>query len=397
MRILLASDFYPPVPGGLEAHVQRLAHHLADRGHQVSVVTTSPRPSSYHDGPIQVTTATSSLARVPLLHQQADRAFPPPWPDRSLVNAIEAEARRGQAELIHVHGWLEASAARVATKLGVPLVVTLHDWGLLCPTQTLLRDGKTCPHRAGMQCLSCPGASQGPLKRLGLGLTLAAQSHRPHDSRTYIAVSNAIADRHRSNGVPIHQVIPNFLDYPADPVTQLPDTPTVLFVGPESPHKGLHLVEQAFESVRSRRIPASMIHVGGTLRRETDGSIRRVGVLPPEAVQKMYREATVVAIAPTWEEPCPTVALEAMAAGRPVVASAIGGLLDIVDPGTTGLLVTPRSADALADGLAELLQDPGRAAQMGQAGRERLRLFSSDEVVSRIEDLYLELCGVPVA
>jgi glycosyltransferase involved in cell wall biosynthesis len=86
-----------------------------------------------------------------------------------------------------------------------------------------------------------------------------------------------------------------------------------------------------------------------------------------------------------------------MAAGRPVVASAIGGLLDIVDPGTTGLLVTPRSADALADGLAELLQDPGRAAQMGQAGRERLRLFSSDEVVSRIEDLYLELCGVPVA
>ena len=92
---------------------------------------------------------------------------------------------------------------------------------------------------------------------------------------------------------------------------------------------------------------------------------------------------------------CPTVVLEAMAAGRPVVASASGGITDLVEDGVTGILVPPRDAAALAGGLRALLSDPTTAAAMGRKGLERVRHYTASTVANRIESLYRRVAASP--
>jgi glycosyltransferase involved in cell wall biosynthesis len=88
----------------------------------------------------------------------------------------------------------------------------------------------------------------------------------------------------------------------------------------------------------------------------------------------------------------PNAVLEAMAAGKPVVATRVGGVPEVVDDGVTGLLVPPRDPDALADAVVRLLRDPNRMRRMGQAGLERVRRhFSVEQMVRRTEALYEEL------
>ena len=93
----------------------------------------------------------------------------------------------------------------------------------------------------------------------------------------------------------------------------------------------------------------------------------------------------------TWSDPCPTVAMEAMAMSRPLIATRMGGLTDLVVDGENGLLVPPDDVEALRQAMAALLSNPARCEQMGQAGKRRLAAFQASHVVQRLEELYVEL------
>jgi glycosyltransferase involved in cell wall biosynthesis len=100
----------------------------------------------------------------------------------------------------------------------------------------------------------------------------------------------------------------------------------------------------------------------------------------------------LVGVVPSiWPEPFGQVAVEAMACGKPVIASAIGGLPDVVADGVSGLLVEPGNVRALQEALRTLLSDPARREQMGMMGRQRARLFTVSTVADRIEQIYAEL------
>ena len=92
-----------------------------------------------------------------------------------------------------------------------------------------------------------------------------------------------------------------------------------------------------------------------------------------------------------WPEPLALAAVEAMACGRPVVASATGGLPDAVFHGATGLLVPPGDVGALREALCTLLTNPGLCRRMGEAARRRARLFTASTVTARIEQVYLDV------
>jgi len=104
-------------------------------------------------------------------------------------------------------------------------------------------------------------------------------------------------------------------------------------------------------------------------------------------------DACDIALVPSTEpEPFGMVAIEAMCAGKPLVAAAHGGLLDIVDDGVSGLLVTPRDAASLADAIARLIDDPALRQRMGRAGSERqAQLFSLESQVAKTVDLYRQM------
>ncbi len=99
-----------------------------------------------------------------------------------------------------------------------------------------------------------------------------------------------------------------------------------------------------------------------------------------------------VFVAPSWAESFPYTVLEAMAAGRPVVATDVGGVREAVLHGRTGLLVPPRDSIALADAIVALLSDPPRAAQLGAAARELVaRRFTVERMVAETASVYLDL------
>ncbi len=108
-------------------------------------------------------------------------------------------------------------------------------------------------------------------------------------------------------------------------------------------------------------------------------------------VMRAWKNCDVAVVPSRWPDPWPLVALEAMAAGRPVVASAVGGLRTLVQDGKTGIQVPPGDVAALRAGIQRLLSDPLEQSRMGDAGRERAVGYKASELVPKIEQVYREV------
>lgn len=175
-----------------------------------------------------------------------------------------------------------------------------------------------------------------------------------------------------------------------------PASPKLLCVGRLIPIKGHELLLRAFAEAR-RDVPALELVIAGegALRTELDAlvvqlaiehAVHFVGRLSP--IAPAYERAAVVVV-PSLGEGFGMVALEAAERGRAVIASAVGGLPEIVDDGRTGTLVPPGDAAALAAAIVDLTTQPERVIAMGRAARERALLeFSLDRCADRIDELY---------
>jgi glycosyltransferase involved in cell wall biosynthesis len=330
-----------------------------------------------------------SLDRLPAAFQDAAHRFHPPWPDRTFQRGVRRVLDRFAADVVHAHGWCQFSAAAAADGR-VPVVVTLHDYGVNCPKKNLLRGDAECARGRGVRCLRCRGDEQGTTKRAVLGGALsrtvprlAAQVDR------FIAVSEHVARRFRETA-PAPQrvvVIPNFLDLPDEPCAE-PTGSQVLYVGPAARHKGLSVLLRAL-----RQVPpglAEAVVVGVPPAGGAPAAVSYAGRLTGEPLWRRYRAAAVVVVPSIWPEPCPTVALEALAFGRPVVASRIGGLPDLVADGGTGLLVPPGDPVALARAITTLLSDRSLLKAMAAAAYASAPSFATAAVVRRIEAVYAD-------
>lgn len=384
LRVLVVSDFFPPAPGGMERHVEALADVLTARRHEVRVVTTGPA-EGIGPHPYQVEVAALRFGGHRWPSPRTGRAFPPPWPDAGLVGCLERAVALVRPDVVHAHGWCAYSASRVGRRAGVPVVVTLHDYGFLCPLRTLVRGGRICGRTAGPGCVWCPGANQGVVRRTGLAAALQVQGDV--GAAALIAVSDAIRDRYERAGVrPVPVVVENMVAPPDPPAGPVPAGGSVLFVGSDAPNKGLAVLLRAVAAA-----PWSSAHqvvVVGTAERGVVDGVRFTGRLDGPALEAEFRAAAVVVVPSVWEEPGPLVALEAMAFGRPLLGSAVGGMRTAVVPGVTGRLVAPGDAGALRRALGDMLADPGELVRMGAAAEERARRYAPDVIGGRIEEVY---------
>ena len=190
-------------------------------------------------------------------------------------------------------------------------------------------------------------------------------------ARVVICASSALADDARRLGARDVRVIPTGVDV-ADGRVEEASPPEVLFAGRLSLEKGvLELVEAARD--------LKLVVVGdGPLRDRVPGAR---GFVSPDELERLYDRAAVVAC-PSHREGFGVVCAQAMAHGRPVVASGVGGLRDLVVHEETGLLVPPRDVRALRGALERLLADGELRRRMGEAGRERVRQFFSWDAVT---------------
>jgi len=287
------------------------------------------------------------LARPPgipanLLHR--------PW-QAPLVAPLLASFRRAAAraardvDLVHAH-WLGAGA--IAATLGKPYVLQVHGTDLVLG-------------------LRVPWLVRPTLRRAAV----------------VVAGSNALAADARALGARDVRVVPTGVPIPPE-VVPPEEPPHILFVGRLSEEKGvLELAAAACD------LP--LVVVGsGHLASRIPGV---VGAVPPGELAGFYDRAAMVAV-PSRREGYGLVAREAMAHGRPVVASAVGGLLEAIEDGVNGVLVPARDVAALRRALEELLADPDRRARLGEAARAHaVRHFSREAEVEALLAVYAEAAG----
>jgi glycosyltransferase involved in cell wall biosynthesis len=410
MRILHLAQFLPPVPGGEERHVWNLARELATRGHDVTLLgfaTEEDGPGEAVSEGVRVVRVRTAASRLPVLYSDKSRPHALPLPDPAVSRAIRRELAEHRFDVVHAHNWIVNSALGATANAGVPLVMTLHDYSHICVTKRLMEHGRTrCPGPAPKRCLSCAAAHYGAANG---AVTLAANAwsarRRAKRIADAAAVSSAVAD---AVTVPaghwlhdaqlrtrvVHNFIPDEIVVDEIPPTA-PDAP-LLFVGDLSPDKGVQTLLDAYARLKS---PPPLVLAGrSTTPWQFPPGAQWAGPLPHADVVALFRSARAVVVPSVWADPCPTVVLEAMAAGRPVIAAASGGILDMVVDGRTGLLFTPGDVAALADALTSVLQNPDLTTTFGVAGRDRAREFTVSAIVERIERMYADaIHGVEVS
>ena len=249
----------------------------------------------------------------------------------SMARALRRAAR--DADLVHAH-WLPNAA--VAALAGKPFVVTLHGTDVALARRA-------------------PWAARPVLRH----------------ARGVIAVSRALADEARRLGAGEPHVIPNGVELPPD-LGEEADPPEVLFAGRLSPEKGIEDLLAVADGLRL------VVAGDGPLRERVPGAL---GFVSRPELGRLYARAAAVAC-PSRREGFGVVCAEAMAHGRPVVASAVGGLLDLVVHEETGLLVPPRDPPALRAALERLLADRPLREQLGAAARKRVAELCSWDAVT---------------
>jgi glycosyltransferase involved in cell wall biosynthesis len=444
MRILMLTDFYPPIIGGVERHVQALSRALVRRGHDVAVATlwhAGQAPFAIDQG-VRVYRIQGLTQRVRFLYQSQEKRYHPPCPDPGIMLKLQSIMQRECPHVIHGHGWMLYSYLPLKRAYGIPVVATLHDYGLICAKRDLLQPSlRICSGPGLTRCLRCCMASYGTAKGAIAWASQRLGTNWLYGVDRFLAVSQFVADQHRAKigsalsettGFFEHEaplrIVPNFFDPPQEDQQPLLSRQMasllprrdgfLLFVGALAHHKGISVLLDAYVALRADRrnrsvhssqrgseaagtVPAGdipeLVIIGagesGDAYRVQEG-ITIIRDAPPELVLHAWQRCSVGIVPSLWPDPCPTVALEAMYYRRPLIASRVGGLPDIVADGETGLLVPPGDPPALQRALATLLDHPDDAARMGQAGYQRLhRLFTLDVVLPQIEEIYHEVVG----
>jgi glycosyltransferase involved in cell wall biosynthesis len=389
VRVLLLSQFFAPVIGGEERHVEALAGELVRRGHDVAVATIAVpgEPLAETRDGVRVHRLRTAAQRLRAPFSDPRRPHAPPFPDPELAAGLRRVARTERPDVVHAHNWIVGSA--LSLRRWAPIVLTLHDYSHVCATKRLMLDGAACPGPSPVRCLRHGvrhyGALAGPATTLG---TWAMRGREEAALGAVIAVSTAVAWGSRVRpGLPL-SVIPNFIpDRIWDGAGEPLDEPFLLFVGDLGRDKGLPTVLDAYRQLVE---PPPLVLMGrrvaDTPDRFPDGVSVRTDRPHDEVIDALRR--CRVALAPSvWPDPCPTVVLEAMAAGCALVTTPVGGIPDLVGP-DGAVTVPPGDAGALAEAVRGLLDDGDRRRRLGASARERARAFTASRVVPRIEAIY---------
>lgn len=301
---------------------------------------------------------------------------------RSAERRVRTVLAACQPQVMHVHNTFAAASPSVyaaASADGVPVVQSLHNYRLACPAATAFRDGHTCTDCVG-RSLPWPAVIHSCIRGSRAQSLVAATTLGAHRAlgtfrrgiETYIVGTSFHRQLMADGGLPAAriQVLPNFLE-PDPGAGQGPRT-GVLYVGRLAEEKGIATLLRAAEF-----IPGSVTVVGdgplAPLVREAAaaGHVRYLGPLWSREMRDELRGAVALALPSIWFEGFPMVAVEAFAAGTPVIASRIGSLTDIVEDGVTGLLAEPGDADQLGGRFAWAIDHPAELAELGARARQR--------------------------
>jgi len=404
MKILIVNKFYD-LRGGTERVMFDLRDGLTARGHEVFPFSMrdarnepSPwsryfTPSRDYDAPGLITKLRQAWWTV---HDQQAR--------RCLEELLE-QRRPDVAHLHNIYHQLSPSILEPLTRRGIPVVMTLHDYKLACPSYTLFRDGKPCEKCVRLHvpfwCAvhSCSRESRAE----SIVLSIESSVHRvrhvyERGVNRFVCPSHTMAEVMRRRGISAAQlaVIPNAPKElgETEPWGARSSEPSVLYAGRLSPEKGVEVLISA-----ARRTPGVRVRIAGdgpsaaSLRELAAGLswVEFLGKLDPPALRRERAAAWVCAVPSICTENAPLTVLESFAAGRGALVSDRGGLKEMVDE-STGRRVEAGSHEAWRAALASLGSEEQSWNERGAEARRRVeRDFSFQRVLDGYEALFEDL------
>lgn len=386
MRILFVHEirgFF----GGVEQNVVDAATGLGARGHVCALAygRESGRETARFDAAFSERFACRELA---------DEASPG-------AGRLEVAIAAFAPELIYVHK-VPAIAPVLAARGRIPVARMVHDHDLVCPRRHkyMLFSGQVCTRPQGLACFAdgafverAPGAPLG-FRWVDIQARLAELPAHDAVDRMLVA-SRYMRDELVANGVdPARiEVVPPAVELRAAAPEPVGTAPRLLYVGQLVRGKGVDLLIRAL-ALCARPITLTIVG-SGNARPALEALVRSLkldervtfaGWASRDELAVAYRDARVVVVPSRWPEPFGMVGVEAMARGRPVVASNVGGIPDWLDHGVTGLVAPPQDTLALARALERVALEPDLAETLGARARAAWeRRFTMPHLIDRLE------------
>ncbi len=402
MRILIATDHFPPFIGGAHRQAQLIARAMVERGHEVTVATPwhGGLPLAEADDGVEVRRMRQLRTAIPALVRDERQRHQPPFPDPVTVAGLRKLIGEFEPEIIHAYGWLAFSVAVALGHKRIPMLVSARDYGYFCATRTLLRKGAPCSGPAPAKCLACAGEYYGRPK--GWLAAAAVAVFKPvlarkmtglHSVSSY--VHDVTIEHMKAAGDDLVEVtIPSFQEQPSGEgididgwLARLPPQPFILFVGAFRKVKGL---ETLFAAYRQLESPPPLVLMG-TYERDSPTNFPPEAVVltdvPNAAVMAAWDKAMFGVMPSLWPEPLGATVAEGMSRGRPVIGTQLGGHADMLTD-SAGVLVPQGDVGALREAMEGLIADPQRREEMGRAAAERARSFRAENVLPRFEEAY---------
>jgi len=391
MRVLLVGDWNRG-RGGAEAHILALRDGLRAAGDAVRLLTSSAGTSG--DGTAEYVAYGSERAAAQVFLQIANP---------SAIACVRRAVREFRPDVTLVNMFAHHLSPAVLFALdGAPIVLLVSDYKCVCPVGSkLLPDGSICAVPAGLVCWrsGCVNAAhwlrdQPRYALIRAGLRRVAR---------VVACSAWVRDELARNGIHAEVLL---LPGPRGPGARFERRPApeplFLFVGRLDREKGVELLLRAFARVRRRFASARLRIAGqGPLRGHLEGIARALGVtdavefcgwLSPDEVEQRLSDAWALVVPSLWAEPLGLVAVEAVTRGVPVVASARGGLAEIVEDGVSGVLFPNNDEDALVERLSSIASRARFHEQVlpVEAVRRAADTFGLERHITRMRGIFAE-------
>lgn len=381
MRILVGHNFYQQA-GGEDNVFAAETEMLESHGHDVVRYTR-------HNDEFRELSALRACA-VTL------------W-NRGSHDELRAILARERPDVCHFHNTfplMSPSVFAAAASMGVPVVLTLHNYRLVCPAGVLMRDGRVCEECVGgpvpwrAVAHSCYRGSRAASASVAAMLALHRFLGTWRDRiDLFIALTEFAREKMIQGGLPAGKIAvkPNFIL--PDPGFSSERADYALFVGRLTEEKGITTLLEAWRTIGDR-VPLRIIGDGpmaGEARRAAESlpGVTYLGRVPRSESLSQIRGARVLVFPSTWYEGLPLTILEAYATGLPVIASNLGSIREVVLDGRTGLLFTPGSPSELACKVLDLTRRGGQLIEMGrEARREFERKYTREKNYRQLTDCY---------